>query len=116
MAKVTDKALKDELRAQFLDKLIDFFKDEEILRTGSGEITIPCLDSQGGERYATIKVVIPNGSRDGDEYDGYGLAEEYATKQAEKAKKKAEAEKAKAEKVAKDKARREKAKAEKAKA
>ena len=49
---------------------------------------------------------MPTGSRDGDAYDGYSVAEEYALKQKLKAEKAIAAAKAKEKKIAKDKAKR----------
>jgi hypothetical protein len=88
---------------------------EEVLRTNSNEIAIPTLDEDGNEEFLVLVFKVPTGSRDGDAYDGYSMAEDYAMKVRDKAEK---AEKAKAEKekkIARDKAMREqkaKAKAE----
>ena len=116
MAK-TKKVLHEEIRSKFMKLVSDCLaeKDEEILVVGSNEIAIPCLDSEGNDEYMVITFKVPTGSRDGDAYDGYSMAEDYAMKVREQAEK---AEKAKAEKekkIAKDKAMREqkaKAKAE----
>lgn len=114
MTKPTEASLKNALREYYLDKIVTYFQqntDEEILRTGSGEIVLPCVDTDGNERYVQIKVIIPNGSRDGDSFDGYALAEEYKLKQESKAKsrekKEKEAQKRKAVAAAK-KAKKEK--------
>lgn len=108
LTKPTEASLKNSLREYYLDKIVKYFQDstdEEILRTGSGEIALPCVDADGNERYVQIKVVIPNGSRDGDSFDGYALAEEYKLKQESKArsreKKEKEAQKRKAVAAAK---------------
>jgi hypothetical protein len=88
---------------------------EEVLRTNSNEIAIPTLDEEGNEEFLVLVFKVPTGSRDGDAYDGYSMAEDYAMKVREKAEK-AEKDKAKKEaKIARDKAMREqkaKAKAE----
>ena len=52
-----------------------------------------------------ITFKVPTGSRDGDAYDGYSVAEEYAIKQKLKAEKAIAAAKAKEKKIAKDKAK-----------
>ena len=89
---------------------------EEVLRVKSNEIAIPTVDEEGNEEFMVITFKVPTGSRDdGEAYDGYGVAEQYAQSVAEKeAKAKADAEK-KAKKIERDKAQREakaKAKAE----
>lgn len=116
MAK-SKKILHEELRAKYMKLVSDLLaeKDEEILVVGSNEIAIPCVDSEGNDEYMVITFKVPTGSRDGDIYDGYLMAEDYTRKVREQAEK---AEKAKAEKekkIARDKAQREakaKAKAE----
>ena len=116
MAK-TKKVLHEEIRAKYMKLLSDYLteQNEEVLVVGSNEIAIPCLDSEGNDEYMVITFKVPTGSRDGDAYDGYSMAEDYAMKVREQNEK---AEKAKAEKekkIAKDKAMREqkaKAKAE----
>ena len=116
MAK-SKKQLHEEIRAKFMKTVADFLMEqgEEVLQTGSQEIAIPCVDSEGNDEYMVVTFKVPTGSRDGEAYDGYSMAEEYAIKVRQQAEK---AEKAKAEKVRKaekDKAMREqkaKAKAE----
>ena len=117
MAK-TKKVLHEGIRNKFMKAVADWLVEqgEEVLRTKSNEIAIPTLDEDGNDEWCVITFKVPTGSRDdGEAYDGYGMADEYTTKEAEKAEK---AEKAKAEKekkIARDKAQREakaKAKAE----
>ena len=117
MAK-TKKQLHEEIRNRYLALISEYLtaQGEEILRVKSNEIAIPCLDEDGNEEFIVMTFKVPTGSRDdGEAYDGYGMAEQYAesvTAKEEKAK--LEAEK-KAKKIAKDKAQREakaKAKAE----
>ena len=116
MAK-TKKQLHEEIRNGYMTLIMDYLKekDEEILVVGSNEIAIPCLDSEGNDEYMVITFKVPTGSRDGDVYDGYSMAEDYAMKMREKAEKEAKAKADKEKKIAKDKAQREakaKAKAE----
>jgi hypothetical protein len=88
---------------------------EEVLRTNSNEIAIPTLDEDGNEEFLVLVFKVPTGSRDGDAYDGYSMAEDYAMKVREKAEKAEKAKADKEKKIAKDKAMREqkaKAKAE----
>ena len=90
--------------------------DYDVLRTGSNEICLPILNNDNEEGYMTITFKIPKGSRDGEAYDGYAMAEEYKMKCTAKAEKLAEAQKKKAEKIKRDEeARKAKAEARKAK-
>ena len=113
MAK-SKKQLHEALRANFIVSLSAWLagNGEEVLRTNSNEVAIPVVDEEGNEEFILVTVKVPTGSRDGDAYDGYSMAEDYALRlqaNAEKAKK-AEAEKAK--KIARDtKLREQKAKA-----
>ena len=104
MAK-TAKVLNDEIKTRFLDGVTEHLTNvgEEVLRTGSNEIAIPVVDEDGNEKWLVLTFKVPTGSREGDAYDGYSMAEDYQMKQAEKEAKA----KAKAEKAEKDKAKRE---------
>lgn len=117
MAK-TKKQLHEALRNKYLTLIADYLtaQDETVLRTKSNEIALPTVDEENNDEYIVISFKVPTGSRDdGEAYDGYAVATQYAESVADKAEKaKAEAEK-KAKKIAKDKAQREakaKAKAE----
>lgn len=107
---VSNKTLNDKLRAQYLSVITDFFRSrgEEVIQTASGEIAMPCVDEQGGEKWVVIPVKIPTGDREGNPYDGYAMGQEYAMKQTEKAEKAKVAAEAKAKKMAKDAKLREK--------
>ena len=109
MAKLTRKQLDEEIKVRFLEGVADHLTDvgEEVLRVGSNEIALPVVDNENNERWLVVTFKVPTGSRDGEAYDGYSMAEDYKMKLEEKAEK----EKAKAEKAAKDKAKREAAKA-----
>ena len=109
MAKLTRKQLDEEIKLRFLEGVVDHLTDvgEEVLRVGSNEIALPVVDDENNERWLVVTFKVPTGSRDGEAYDGYSMAEDYKMKLEEKAEK----EKAKAEKAAKDKAKREAAKA-----
>jgi len=116
MAK-SKKQLHDELRARIMADIKSYLesKGEEVLTTNSNEYAIPCVDSEGNDEFAVITVKIPTGSRDGEAYDGYGEAQSYAMKTAEKAEKAKAAAEKKAKKIERDKTQREakaKAKAE----
>lgn len=93
------KQLRDNLRAHWCEIFEDFLKDldEEVLRTASNEFAIPVVDAEGGEHFLVVTLKIPSGSRDGDAYDGYAVAQDYTmkceerkTKAEEKARKDAE--------------------------
>lgn len=102
----TEKTLCENLRAFHLNEIIKIYesRDDEVLRTASNEIAIPVVDSEGNERYIVITVKVPTGSRDGDAYDGYAIAEDYAMKCAErKAKAEEKARKSAERKSKKDK-------------
>lgn len=79
----------------------------DVLRTASQELCLPITNENGDEAYLVIKFTIPKGSRDGDAYDGYAMAEAFQMKQTEKAEKAKVAAEKKAAKIAKDKTRRE---------
>jgi hypothetical protein len=100
------KQLCDNLRAQWFDIFKKFLEEqgEEVLQTASNELAIPVVDAEGGEHFIVIAVKVPTGSRDGDAYDGYAVAEDYAMKCAER---KAKAEE-KARKDAERKAKKDK--------
>lgn len=113
MAKLTRKQLDEEIKMRFLEGVSEHLETvgEEVLRVGSNELALPVVDSTGEERWLVLTFKVPTGSRDGDAYDGYSMAEDYQMKLQEKAAKQAEKE----AKAAKDKAKREaqaKAKAE----
>lgn len=117
MAKTSKKVLHEGIRQSFMTEVIKHFEDkgEEVLITGTNEICMPCVDSEGNDEFIVITFKVPTGSRDGEAYDGYGMAEDFKLKQQAKAEKAKEAAEAKARKIARDKAQREakaKAKAE----
>lgn len=104
MAK-TPKVLNEEIKVRFLDGVSEHLTNagEEVLRVGSNEIALPVVDEEGNEKWLVLTFKVPTGTRDGDAYDGYSMAEDYQMKLADKEAKA----KAKAEKAAKDKAKRE---------
>ena len=74
--KVLRESIKEEWR-DFLEEVIQR-RGDETLRTASNEIAVPVVDSEGGEHFIVLTIKIPTGSRDGDAYDGYAVAEDYA--------------------------------------
>ncbi len=104
MAK-TAKVLNDEIKVRFLEGVSEHLAQcgEEVLRVGSNEIAIPVLDEDNNEKWLVLTFKVPTGSREGDAYDGYSMAEDYKMNLEKKAAKQAEKE----AKAAKDKAKRE---------
>lgn len=76
------KQLCDNLRAQWFDTFKNFLEGqgEEVLQTASNELAIPVVDTEGGEHFIVVTVKVPTGSRDGDAYDGYAVAQDYTMK------------------------------------
>ena len=92
MAK-TQKSLNDELRAMYLARVSDCLSQEdEVLVVGANELAVPVVDADGNEKWIVLTVKVPSGTRDGDAYDGYAMAEDYQMKVAAKAAKAAEKE------------------------
>ncbi len=105
------KQLREEIKMIYVEKLIEFFKNEgeDILRVGSNEIAFPVIDSEGNEDFIVIPVKIPTGANKGTEpYDGYAMAEDYKIKLEEKAEKAKKTAEAKAKKIERDKIYRQK--------
>jgi hypothetical protein len=107
MAK-SKKQLHEAIRTKFMTMIKEYLSEqgEEVLQTGSQEIALPCVDEEGNDEYMVITFKVPTGSRDGDAYDGYSMAEEYAMKIRQQAEKAAKAQAEKAKKIAKDEAMR----------
>ena len=109
MAK-SKKQLHENLRQKFITMFTEWLTEqgEEVLRTKSNEIAIPTLDEEGNEEFLVLTFKVPTGSRDdGEAYDGYGVAQQYAESVVEKAEKAKKAEEEKQRKIARDKAQRE---------
>ena len=108
MAKLNRKQLDEEIKLRFLEGVSEHLENcgEEVLRVKSNEIALPVVDSDGEERWLVLTFKVPTGSRDGEEYDGYSMKEDYEMKLAEKAAKAEEAARKKAEKIKKDAASR----------
>lgn len=113
---MSKKATNDTLRNQYVNAVMKMLADagEEVLRVSSNEIAIPVVDAEGNDQYCCFVVKVPTGSRDGDAYDAYGLAQEYEMKQAEKKEKAEKAAKEKVAKIARDQKMREQKRAAKA--
>lgn len=109
MPNTSKKVLHEALRAKYMARIKAFLEadGEEVLRTASNEFSVPCVDAEGNDEFIVLTVKVPTGSRDGDPYDGYALADEYVAKVADKAEKAKVAAEKKAIKIAKDTAERE---------
>ena len=103
------KTMKTEKKNEYLEKITKFLADneEDVVRTGSGEIAFPIVLENGDECFITLKVSIPTGTRDGEDYNGYAVADSYKLDCVKSAEKAENARKAKEKKIAADKKRRE---------
>lgn len=90
----------NKLKNIHLEKLMAFLaaEGEDVHQVASNKIVYPVVNDDGDEAFFTITLAKPNGSRDGEPYDGYAEAKNYKIETAAKQKK---AEKARAEKEAK---------------
>ena len=105
MAK-TQKSLNDELRALWVQRVNDCLSQEdEVLVVGANELAVPVVDTDGNEKWIGVSVKVPTGTREGDSYDGYAMAEDFRIRQKNKAEKAAERERKTAERQAKTKAK-----------
>ena len=110
---MTKAQLETAIRNRFLSFISQTISQEmeiDVLPVSASELAIPCLDDEGNEKWALIKVSIPRGTRNGeggyDPYDGYAANEDYLDDIKEKAQKKADAETKKQAKIARDEKKR----------
>ena len=100
----TQKSLNDALRAMYLERVHNCLSaEDEVLVVGANELAVPVVDTDGNEKWIVVSVKVPTGTRDGDAYDGYAMAEDYCLRQKNKAEKAAERERKTAERKAKTK-------------
>ena len=94
----------DKVRESIMEKVKELFDkmDYDVLRTGSQELCLPIIGEDNEEGYLVTTCKVPKGSRDGDIYDGYVMAEDYKMRCEAKAEKKKEADKRKAAKIKRD--------------
>ena len=98
------KALNDEVRAQYVQRVSECLSaEDEVLVVGANELAVPVVDSEGNEKWVVVTIKVPSGSRDGDAYDGYAMAQDYQMRQTAKADKAKERERKSAERKAKAK-------------
>lgn len=111
----SNKVLNDKLREKYLEIVSGALsaKGEEVLVVGSNELALPCLDGEGNEKFIVVTIKVPTGTRQGESYDGYDAAQDWAFKCAEKEKKEKKRAEEKAKKIERDKKAREKKQAEK---
>ena len=110
---MTKAQLETAIRNRFLSFIAQTISQEmeiDALPVSASELAIPCLDDEGNEKWALVKVSIPRGTRNGaggyDPYDGYAVAEDYALDCKEKTQKKADAEAKKQKKIIADEKKR----------
>ncbi len=105
---VSRKTLRETVKATYMEELAQALTamGEDVGKTGSNEFNFPVVDSEGNEDFIVVKVVIPTGTREGEEYDGFGARTDYELKLKSKAEKTAKAAAEKAKKIARDEARR----------
>ena len=100
---MTQKAITDMMRAQFTADLAEFLEQKygcDVCRTAAGTLMIPCVDSEGNDRWLKYSVIVPKEASEEDGTDGYSLMWEYNSKiAAAEQRKKAAAEKAAAAKA-----------------
>ena len=91
-----EKAIRQEIMDVIIDALAahyDLDKEVQIEYVGSGMITLPLVDAEGNEKYPTVKVAVPRGTRDGFgsyiPYDGHAVAQEYREEKESKAQERA---------------------------
>lgn len=106
----TKTVLQNSLRKRYMDMVTEFLinQEEEVLQVASNEIALPCVDNEGNDEFIVLTFKIPKGSRDGDAYDGYEMAEDFKLKSEAKAEKQKKTQAEKTAKMARDKALREK--------
>lgn len=103
------KSLDNAIREKYKTLVSDFLtaQGEEVLVTGSNEIALPCVDGEGNDAFIVLTFKVPSGSRDGEPYDGYSMAEDYALRIKAREVEAEEAAKKKAAKIERDKRARE---------
>lgn len=106
---MTKAQLETAIRNRFLSFITESIAKEmeiDALPVSASEVAVPCLDDEGNEKWALIKISVPRGTRNGaggyDAYDGYAIAEDYRLDCEEKAQKKADAEAKKQKKIERD--------------
>ena len=105
----SNSVLDNAIREKYIGMVKEFLEGagEEVLIPGSNKLSLPCVDDAGNEKFIVLTFTVPTGSRDGEAYNGYEEAADYAAHvKAKEEKAKASAEK-KARKIEADKKARE---------
>ena len=89
------------------EKYIGIVTECLVLVTGSNEIALPCVDTEGNEKFLVLTFKVPTGTRGGEAYNGFYEAEDYAAHLKEKEEKAKVAAEKKARKIEADKKARE---------
>ena len=76
-----EKGIRDPILAA-IARLIDEEFQSTPLQVSSTSIAFPVVDSEGGEKFAVIQVLVPRGTRDGKPYDGFEEHENFKAEQA----------------------------------
>lgn len=91
-----EKALREEIMEVIIKALSEHFDldpETQIEFVGTSEITLPVVDAENNDKYPTVRVAIPRGTRDGAggyiPYDGHAAAQERKEEQESKAQEKA---------------------------
>lgn len=97
---MANKKEMENIRNEWVGVFKDFLKErgEDVGYEKSNTLNFPVVSEEGNEYWVKVAVSVPTGGRDGEEYDGYAVREEYEMKEkekAEKAKKKEEKKKKK---------------------
>lgn len=102
--KISRKAKVEKYKAEKVNEIAEYFKSksEDVVQTKSNELAFPWTDEDGEEEWLKILIQVPNGSRDGEPYDGYGEAESFKMKLESDKEKAAEKAAAKEKKIARD--------------
>lgn len=102
----------DKVKKEVVADLLRYVKEvrgEDADYTKDGEFNFPVVGEDGEEGAIKVTVIVPKGSRDGEEYDLYGERDAYKLTLQKRAQKAEE----KAKKIARDSEKRAKAKEEK---
>ena len=107
-----ERKQREEAKAELFNQLLAYMQEqnEDCAQTKSATFMVPFIRGEGDEEvegYLTVTVAAPIGSRDGEAYDGFAEAENYAEEVRMAQEKKAEAERKKQAKIERDKANRE---------
>ena len=97
---MANKKEMEKIRNEWVNIFKEFLdnRGEDVDNEKSNTLNFPVVSEEGNEYWVKVAISVPTGGRDGEEYDGYAVREEYEMKEkekAEKAKKKEEKKKKK---------------------